>query len=41
MKQLYEIPQLDIQRFDVKDTLTSQTNEDGWVPDISAGVEEW
>lgn len=41
MRKFYEIPELDIVRFDVKDTLTSDPGEEGWVPGISEGVEEW
>lgn len=41
MKKFYEIPELDILRFDVKDTLTSETGEDDWVPGTSDGFEEW
>lgn len=41
MKRFYEVPELDILRFAVKDTLTNEPREDGWIPTTSEGIEEW
>lgn len=40
MKRFYEIPELEILRFNVKDTLTNEAEEE-WSPTISTGIEEW